>query len=115
MFFDQIPEPIDLFSFEPSAALQADRIEPEFSFAIVAFDVDMGRLVPIARVEEKAERSYSEYGRHVPILHLPDFESNLCLAQNRPRRVPAGGADDAAARMGRRAAHEQTADRCTIT
>jgi hypothetical protein len=64
VLLDHSPKSIDLFPAEPVAPLQPHRIEPELCFAIVALDVNMGRLVPITCVEEETEGSTSEYGWH---------------------------------------------------
>ena len=55
---------IEFLASKASASLQADRIELELRLAIVALDVDVSRLVPVARVEEEAIRALVKDGRH---------------------------------------------------
>jgi hypothetical protein len=55
---------VDLDSRETAAALQSDRIEPEFGHIIVAFDMDVGRFVSIASVEEESVWANTQNGRH---------------------------------------------------
>jgi hypothetical protein len=68
MFRDQSPEASEVFGLESITAFHSHRIEPEFRFAIVALDVDVRRLVAIARVEKETEGSYAEDGRHATML-----------------------------------------------
>ena len=66
------------------AALQADRVEPELRFAVVPLDVDVGRLAPVAGVEEEPERPAAEYRRPAPMLSRPACENNS--GRGKPRR-----------------------------
>jgi hypothetical protein len=43
----------DLLPTETTAPLKPHRIEPEFGCLIVAFDMDVGRLLAITRIEEE--------------------------------------------------------------
>jgi hypothetical protein len=67
MIEDDFLNLIEFLAGKASASLQTDRIEPELRLArlaIVAFDVDVSRLVPVARVEEEAIRTLAKDGRH---------------------------------------------------
>jgi hypothetical protein len=55
---------VDLLAGEPSASLQPDGIEPEFRLSVVALDVDVRWLIPIAGIEEESIRSAAEDGWH---------------------------------------------------
>src|SRR5262245_42226469 len=77
MLFDQLADSVQLFPAEAAAAFDADGIEPEFRFAIVAFDMDMRWLASIAGIEEKPQRAYSKDSRHANMLHRPRREGNV--------------------------------------
>jgi hypothetical protein len=47
MFFDQPLNPIDLCSTKATAALEPSRVNPEFGFVIITFNVDVGRLIAV--------------------------------------------------------------------
>jgi hypothetical protein len=64
----EFQDPIDFFSGEPETAFQQDRIEPNFRLVVFAFHMDMGRLIPVTRIEEKPVGSRSQYGGHPPML-----------------------------------------------
>jgi hypothetical protein len=56
---DQFLDPGDFLPAEAVAPFQPDGVEPELGFAVVALDVDVGRLTTIAGVEEESERPAS--------------------------------------------------------
>jgi hypothetical protein len=64
----QFQDSIDFLSGEPETAFQQDRIEPNFRLVVFAFHMDMGRLIPVTRIEEKPVGSRSQYGGHPPML-----------------------------------------------
>jgi hypothetical protein len=43
-------------SVEPAATVQPDRIEPELCDLVIAFDVDVRRLIAVIRVKEEPIR-----------------------------------------------------------
>ncbi len=45
---DDLLDPVQVLAREPTASLQADRVEPELGFAINTLDMDVGWFVPIA-------------------------------------------------------------------
>ncbi len=49
---------------ESATHLKPYRFQPELGDPIISFDVNMRRFVTIARVEEKAIRTFPQYGRH---------------------------------------------------
>ena len=55
---------IDFASTETAATVKANGVEPELGFHVFPFNVDMGRLVPVAGVEEKPVRPFYRYSRH---------------------------------------------------
>jgi len=60
-------EPFDLAYLhprEPTAALQANGVQPQFGDIIVAFDMNVGRLVPITGVEEEPVWPLTQNCRH---------------------------------------------------
>lgn len=48
-----------------AAVLEANRVQPHFGAIGIAFNVDVGRLVPIAREEKAAVRADTKDGGHV--------------------------------------------------
>ena len=76
MLLDQLADAVDLFPAEAAAAIHPDWVEPELRLAVVAFDVDVRRLAPIASVEEEPESTRSQHSRHTPMLHPPSAKSN---------------------------------------
>jgi hypothetical protein len=65
MLFDKSLNPLDLGTLESTAALQADRIEPELGEVVVALHVDMRWLIPITSIEEEAIRAKSQHRGHI--------------------------------------------------
>jgi hypothetical protein len=64
MFGDE-PADVSYFgSAKSSTASQPNRIEPKLGNAPIPLDVNMGRLVTLARVEEESIRPNCEDGRH---------------------------------------------------
>ena len=61
MLFNKSLNPMDLDSLESTAALQADRIEPELGEVVVALHVDMRWLIPVTSIEEEAIRAKSQH------------------------------------------------------
>lgn len=45
---DDLLDSVQVLAREPTASLQADRVEPELGFAIITLDMDVGWFVPIA-------------------------------------------------------------------
>jgi hypothetical protein len=68
MFLYQRPKPVEVLPAETATTLKSDGIEPELGLPVVAFDVDMRRFAPVARVEEKSVRATSEYSWHGAML-----------------------------------------------
>lgn len=64
MIPDDFVDATELCPSKPTASLQSDRIEPELSDLVLTLDVNMLRLVAIARVEEQSVRAYPEYCWH---------------------------------------------------
>ena len=46
----------DFRSIEPAAAVQPDRIEPEFGDLVLTLDVDVRRLIAVIRIKEEPIR-----------------------------------------------------------
>src|SRR5260221_4145157 len=55
---------VDLRPSETTATLQPDRIEPEFCDIIVAFHMDVRRLIAIARIEKEPVRANAQDSGH---------------------------------------------------
>src|SRR2546425_10802707 len=58
---------------ESLAPFQPPRVEPKLGLMILAFHVDVRRLIPVTGVEEKPVRADSQYGWHrftLPTLFL---------------------------------------------
>jgi hypothetical protein len=83
MILDQLADSINLFSGETAAALQPNGVEPELRLAVVAFDMDVRRLIPIAGIEEEPEWTHAEYSRHVLMLHRVGTKSNTLHRANK--------------------------------
>lgn len=49
---------------ESAARLEADGVEPVLRNIVVSFDVNVYRFTTIARIEEEAVRTFSQYCRH---------------------------------------------------
>jgi hypothetical protein len=79
VLLNQIPNPINLLPAETSAPLQTNGLKPELGFAFVSLDMDVRRLSSIAGVEEKAEWSHSQHGRHAAMLFRLSTKYNRCL------------------------------------
>src|SRR5262245_6304827 len=60
--FDDSLNVIQLISFEPFIALKSGRRQPEFRPAIIAFHMNMRRLIPVACIEEKPLRTVPQNG-----------------------------------------------------
>jgi hypothetical protein len=56
VLFNQPLNPIEFNTTKPAALLQPHRVEPEFRVAPVALDMDVRRLIAVARVKEKTIR-----------------------------------------------------------
>jgi len=54
VFFNQPLNPVQLNATKSAAVLQPYRVGPKFRIAPVALDVNVWRLVAVARVKEKA-------------------------------------------------------------
>jgi hypothetical protein len=82
--FNLALNPPQLLITEPVRILQSDRVEPELGQAIIALDMDMGRLVPNTGIKEEAVRPDAKHGWHE---RLPEL-------LNRPSiREPVGPAE----------------------
>ena len=77
MFGNQSFHPVDLIRGQPVAPCKSYWVKPVLGLAIVTFDVDMGRLVAIASVEEQSVGAASKYGGHVAILRLQAGRANM--------------------------------------
>ncbi len=75
MLLDQSLNPPNLSGSEAAAALKAHGAQPELRRILVAFDVNMPRLIPIARVEEETVGARSQHRRHRPT--LPEVLSGM--------------------------------------
>lgn len=73
---DDLADLPNLWSGESSAVLQSDGVKPELRDPIVAFDVNVDRLISIPCKEEKAIRSDPQDGRLV-CTHLKNIFSSL--------------------------------------
>jgi hypothetical protein len=58
---------IYLFTVKSFVGLEANWAEPEFSFGLISFDVDVGWFVTISGVAEKTIGANGEQGRHLEI------------------------------------------------
>lgn len=58
---------VDLIPVEPAAALQPDRIEPEFSNLVLALYVNVWWLFPVSGIEEESVRFNLKYSWHPPL------------------------------------------------
>ena len=65
MLFDKSLNPLDLDALESTAALQADRIEPELGEVVVALHVDVRWLIAVTSIEEEAIWAKSQYRGHM--------------------------------------------------
>ena len=83
MLLDQLADSVDLFPAEAVAALQPDGVEPELRLAVVALNMDVRWLDPIAGVEEEPEWPHPKYSRHVLMLRQPAVGSNTSHRANR--------------------------------
>jgi hypothetical protein len=54
VFFDKPLYPTDFAPAETTAIVKSDRIQPEFSSILVAFNVDMRRFITVSRIEEES-------------------------------------------------------------
>lgn len=63
---------IDFFSVETIAILKPHRVEPEFGFLVVLFNVNMRRFILISSIKEEAVGTNSQDGGH----------SLVCLARS---------------------------------
>jgi len=71
VFFYELLYPIDLISVETPAILKPDGVKPEFGLIIVTLNVNVRRLVSIARVKEESIGTNSQYSWHYcPLLLL---------------------------------------------
>lgn len=68
MLFDKLLHAIDILAPESVASFQPNRIESELGFAIVAFDVHVRRLVPVARIKEEPKWPDPQHRRHPGML-----------------------------------------------
>ena len=66
MAADQRLNPLELCSGETTAALQSDRLKPEFRHPILPLYMDVPWLAPIRSLEEETVRAYGQDGRHWP-------------------------------------------------
>jgi len=57
VFLDEPLYPIDFTSTESSTPFNPDRIEPEFGLHLLAFNMNVGRLITIARIKEESVRT----------------------------------------------------------
>src|SRR3954468_4160377 len=64
VFFDQSLDPHDLTTAEALTVLESNRLQPELCDLVLAFHMDVRRLVPISCIEEKPVRSRTKNGRH---------------------------------------------------
>jgi hypothetical protein len=80
---NQHSDPIEVFSPEPMTSFQSNWGQPKLRLAIIALDMDMGRLTTVAGVEEYAERSASQDSRHVAILVEWLARDNCCRPPSR--------------------------------
>ena len=62
MLDDQQVDPIELGPSETAAAFNNDWVQPEFGLARRTFDVNVRRLVTIARIEKESVCTDPEYG-----------------------------------------------------
>ncbi len=67
---------IDLFTTEAPTPYKPKRIEPKLRRAIIAIDVHVRGLAPVASVKEEAKRSESKDSRHLPMVRHSNAESN---------------------------------------
>jgi hypothetical protein len=54
---DQVSDSIEFVPSETSVTLQRYRLDPEFAYLPIAFDVDMLRLVTVKTIEEETIRA----------------------------------------------------------
>jgi hypothetical protein len=74
---------IDLAPVEATALLQSHRIQPEFSFVILAFHMDMWRFMPIGGAKEQSIRSIPKYAKHKSEYKQIPFLANSYMGRGR--------------------------------
>jgi hypothetical protein len=57
---DQTPDAVDFFAAETVTSLHTQRFDPELRFAVVPFDVNVWRLVAIARLRSRIGAAHVE-------------------------------------------------------
>ena len=68
ILYDELLDSVDLICSKAMTVLQPNRVEPELRLAVVPFDVQVRRLVSIARIKEESVGASSKYGRHYCII-----------------------------------------------
>jgi len=64
ILLNQRSDPIDFFLLVAETSFETDWIKPEFCFAVIALNVNVGRFGTIASVKEEPIRPEAKYGRH---------------------------------------------------
>lgn len=64
VFLYDLLNSIQFTSIETAASMESDGMKPEFCCAVIAFNMDMHRLVPIRRVKEEPIGADSKCGGH---------------------------------------------------
>jgi hypothetical protein len=79
-FFNEVPDTTDFAFTKASASLQSQRSKPKLRHVVIALNVNVLWLIPVAGVKEESIRSFSQYRRHVGTIlphhkNSPDFGS----------------------------------------
>src|SRR6266540_3423191 len=75
VLFNQSLNPSDLNRSKATAALEANRAQPELSAILISLDVNVRRLLRVARVKEDAVRAGPQHRRHRST--LPDVRAAM--------------------------------------